>query len=325
MGYVKYIIKRLLWLIPVVLGVALLIFTLLYFVPGDPATTILGSTATEAQKEALRESMGLNDPYIIQLGRFFKDTFLHFDFGQSYFSKQAVSSEILMRLPYTLIICYVGIVIAVILGIPLGVFASVNQNTWKDNLAMLIAMVGVSMPGFWFSLIMIMFFAMKLGWVPVSGVTTFKGWILPCVASSFSGLSMISRQMRSSMVEMIRQDYITTARAKGQTEFKVIMGHAFRNALIPVITTVGGMMAGTLGGTVVIENIFSIPGIGSYLISGISNRDYPVVRGTVIVLAVVFALMSLLVDLVYGAVDPRMRIVTAKKKKKKTASAEQGV
>ncbi len=322
----KYILKRVLWMIPVLLGVSVFIFTLLYFVPGDPANIILGSQATAEAKMELREQMGLNEPYIVQLGSFLKSTFLEFDFGESYISRQSVSGELAIRLPYTLKVCWTGLLIALILGVPLGVLAATNQNTWKDNIAMLISIVAVSMPSFWFALMMIYYFAMKLGWLPVQGVDTWRGYIIPCICSALGTMAAFTRQTRSSMLEVIRQDYITTARAKGQTEKKIIFGHALRNSMLPIVTSLGGMMAGTIGFGVVIESIFSIPGLGNYLLTGINNRDYPVVRGCVLVFAFIFALMSLVVDLVYGVVDPRLKSTFAsgkkKKKQKKTAGEE---
>ena len=304
---VEYIIKRLLWMIPVLLGVSVLIFTILFFTPGDPASIILGGRASQAEKEALTEQMGLNDPYIVQLGSFLENTFLKFDFGTSFITKQSVAKEILNRLPYTLLICYVGIFVGVFFGMLLGIIAALNQNTWKDNAAMVVSMVGVSMPNFWFALIMVMLFSMKFGWLPVTGVTNWKGFVIPCLSIAVGSLSMISRLTRSCMLEVIRQDYITTAKAKGQIPYMILIKHALRNAVLPIITMVGGLMAGSLGGTVVVETIFSIPGLGSYLITGISNRDYPTIQGSVIILAFVFALMSLIVDLLYTAVNPKLR------------------
>lgn len=312
----KYIGKRLLFAIPVILCVAIMIFTLLYFVPGDPAAIILGAMSTQEERQALDESMGLHDPYTVQLGRFLKDTFIHLDLGDSYISKSPVMIEIINRIPYTLKLCYIGILIAVLVGIPLGVIAAVYHNSWLDNLAMLGVIFGVSMPNFWFALVMILWFSLGLKILPVTGVSSWTGYIIPCISVAIGSMSMFARQMRSSMLEALREDYITTARAKGQREWKIVIWHALKNAMIPVITSVGAVMASTMGCTVVIETIFSIPGIGSYLVDGINNRDYPVVRGTVLVLAIVFTLMMLLVDILYAAVDPRMSDELTKTKKK---------
>lgn len=321
----RYIIKRVVWMIPVLLGVSIFIFTLLYFVPGDPANIILGAQATEEAKEELREEMGLNEPYVVQLGSFLKKTFIDFDFGESYISRQSVGTELSQRLPYTLRVCWIGLLIAVLIGVPLGIWAAVNQNTWKDNLSMFISIVAVSMPCFWFALLMVYMFAMKLGWLPVQGVASWKGYIIPCLCSALGTMAAFTRQMRSSMLETIRQDYITTARAKGQTERKIIFSHALRNSMLPIVTSLGGMMAGTIGFGVVVESIFSIPGLGNYLLTGINNRDYPVVRGSVLILAIVFSVMSLVVDIVYGIVDPRLKTAMAKKKRKKKAKMLKGV
>lgn len=313
----RYVIKRLLLTIPVIIAVAILIFTLMYFVPGDPASIILGSLATEAEKAALNEQLGLTDPYFVQLGRFLKTTFIDFDLGTSYISKASVGEEILMRIPYTFKLCYIGLAISIAFGLILGIFAAVNHNTWKDNVSMVISMLGVSMPNFWFALMMVMWFALGLGWFPVTGVKTWLGYVIPCVTIGIGGMSMLARQMRSSMLEAIRQDYIITAKAKGQTERKIITKHVIRNAMIPVITTIGGLLASSMGGSVVVEQIFSIPGLGSYLMDGIYNRDYPVVQGTVLFLAIVFTLMMLVTDILYAVIDPRLRSNFVKTKKAK--------
>lgn len=313
----RYILKRILWMIPVLLGVSIFIFTLLYFVPGDPADIILGAQATATAKAELRTQMGLDEPYVLQLGCFLKNTFLRFDLGTSYISKQSVSAEILSRLSYSLRIAWPGLLLALILGVVLGVVAATNQNKWKDNIAMFISIIAVSMPSFWFALIMIQFFSLKLGWLPVQGISSWRGYVIPCICAMMGSMATFTRQTRSSMLEVIRQDYITTAQAKGQTEKRIIISHCLRNAMLPVITSLGGAMAGVICAGVVLENIFSIPGIGAYLINGINNRDYPVVRGCVLILAIIFAMMSLIVDIMYGVLDPRLKTIYQVKRKKK--------
>ena len=321
---VVYIFKRLLWIIPVVLGVMFLIFTLLWFTPGDPSTIVLGANSTVEEREEWKDEHGLNDPYVVQLGRFYKEVLVDHSLGTSYITNKSIGEEIVTRLPYTMLICYVGIGIGLVIGVLLGLIAATNQNTWKDNLCMVFGMVGLSMPNFWFALMMIMLLSMQLGILPVSGISSWQGYVIPCICGAFNGLAQFSKLTRSSMLENIRQDYVTTARAKGQTERKVIFNHAFRNSLLPIVSSIGQMMAASLGGTVVIENIFSIPGLGSYLITSINNRDYTAVRGTVLVLAIIFTVISLGVDLLYGVVDPRLKTMYARKKRKKKIKKQEG-
>jgi peptide/nickel transport system permease protein len=294
-------------MIPIILGVTILIFTIMYYVPGDPATAIMGANATAEELAAKRAELGLNDPYITRLLNYIKSIFFRFDFGQSYLTGRSISHELLSRLPRTFLICATCIGIAMIVGIPLGVNAAVHHGGAWDSASMVLALIGVSMPSFWVALLLILVFALHLGWLPPVGYTSIRHYILPCIANSFSSLAMQARQTRSSMLEVIRSDFITTARAKGLSERSVVFRHALPNALIPVLTIAGTNFGKMLGGTVVIETIFSIPGIGSYMISGVSGRDYPVVQGSVIFLAIMFGLVMLLVDLLYAAVDPRIK------------------
>lgn len=303
----KYCIKRLLWMIPVVLGVAVLIFTLMYFVPGDPTSQLLGVEATEEDRAAMREELGLDDPYLVRLGRFLKETFIDFNLGTSYKTKQSVSEQILAKLPNTMRVSYLAVCISVLVGIPLGVIAATNQYSWKDNMAILLSLFFASMPNFWFALILVMFVAVKWAILPVIFDGTWKSFIIPCISVGLASAAGIARQTRSSMLEVIRQDYITTARAKGQTEMKVIYRHALKNALIPVITAIGGQLAALVGASIIAETIFSIPGIGTYLLSAVNARDYPVVQGCIVVVAVIFSFTMFVVDLLYALVDPRLR------------------
>ena len=303
----KYILKRLLWMIPVILGVTIAIFTIMYFVPGDPAVIILGAEATEAELQSKREALGLNRPFLIQLGSYMKNVFLHFDFGTSYITNNSITKELLARLPRTALVGFVSMLLMLIVGIPLGITAAVHQNGIGDRLCMIIALAGVSVPSFWLGLLLVITFALNLGILPASGIRGFEYYIMPCVASAFGGIAGLARQSRSSMLEVIRSDYVVTARAKGLSERSVIYGHALPNALIPIITVAGSHLAHIFGGSVVIENVFSIPGIGSYMVTAVNNRDYTVVTGSVIFLAVVFSLVMLLVDIVYAFVDPRIK------------------
>jgi len=294
-------------MIPVLLGVTWLIFTLLYFVPGDPAYTILGPTATEGDLQAMRETLGLTDGYFTRLFRYLGDVILRFDFGKSYVGGTSVTAEIMSRLPNTLILCLGCMLLSVIVGIPLGINAAVHQGGLWDSGSMLIALAGVSMPPFWVGLLLVLVFSLRLGWLPSVGYAGITYFILPWISNSFQGLALQARQTRSGMLEVLSSDYITTARAKGMSKRQVIFGHALPNALIPVITVAGTSLGNMLGGTVVIESLFAIPGVGSYMITGVNGRDYPVVMASVIILALLFAIIMLLVDLLYAAVDPRIK------------------
>lgn len=304
---VRFIAKRIAWLIPVIFGVTFFVFTIMYVTPGDPVRLMLGANATKNQIETQRHELGLDKPYIVRFVNYVKDVVLHFDFGTSYQTKQSVTQQIFIRFTYTLRIALFTVLLAALIGIPLGVLAATHQYSWKDNLSMFGSLFCVSMPGFWFALILVMIFCQKLGWLPSSGISSWKCYILPCVSTALGGAAGIARQTRSSMLEVIRQDYITTARAKGQKEFKVIYGHALKNALIPIIQTVGNIIAFSLGGALIAETIFSIPGMGVYMMNGIAQRDYPVVQGGVIFISIFFCLCMLLVDIVFALVDPRIR------------------
>lgn len=303
----RYILKRLLILIPVILGVAILIFTIMYFVPGDPAKVMLGSAATESELSAMRQQLGLNDPYIVRLGNYLKDAFLRFDFGTSYVSKVPVLNEMLARFPRTLLISFICILLSIVVGVPLGITAAVHQDGPGDRLSMFIALLGVSMPSFWLALLLVIVFALNLGWLPATGIGSWKHYVLPCIANSFGGIAGQARQSRSAMLEVIRSDYITTARSKGIPMRDVIWRHALPNALIPIITVAGMTFGSLLGTTLVIESVFSIPGLGYYMITAVNNRDYPVVMGCVILLAITFSLVMLLTDIAYSYVDPRIK------------------
>ena len=319
---VKYIIKRLLWLIPIVLGVTLIVMVLLEFTPGDPARQLLGNFATEEEIVAMREQMGLNRPVLVRYFEYLKGI-LRGDIGRSYFTKGSVWRDIITKFPYTLRLVSVSMILAMFIGIPIGVYAATHQYTWKDNTSIVLSLFCVSMPSFWFALILVRFFALRLGWVPTQGIETWKGWILPNVSMAIGYSATLARQTRSSMLEQIRQDYVTTARAKGQTERKVIYKHALKNALIPIIVIVGSMFGASLGGSVIAENIFSIPGLGNYTISALTSRDYPVVQGSVLYFTVLYSIILMLVDLVFAMVDPRIKSqFSSSKKKKKSSAAE---
>lgn len=303
----KYIAKRLLLLIPVVLGVAFLIFVIMSFTPGDPAVIILGENATAEQVAILREDLGLNDPLIIRFLNYIKGIVTEFDFGTSYINRRPVRDEILQRFGYTLKIASFSMVFSLGIGVPLGIIAALNRNTWKDNLSTTVALFGMSMPTFWFGLMLSIIFALNLRWLPPSGVGSLKHYIMPCLSVSMPGIAGMARQTRSSMLEVIRADYITTARAKGQTERIITYKHALRNALIPVVTQAGAIFGLLMCGTLVAETVFTIPGLGTYMVTAIKSRDYPAIQGAVIMVSIAFSVVMLLVDLLYAAVDPRIK------------------
>jgi ABC-type dipeptide/oligopeptide/nickel transport system permease component len=317
----RYVLRRLLQMIPVILGVTILVFTILYFIPGDPVRLLLGVEPTPAQVEAKREAMGLNDPYLVRLGRYVEGIVLHFDFGKSWIYNTSVTSELLQRFPRTLTIAVICMLMQILIGTPLGIIAAVNRNGLGDRLSMFIAMFGISMPNFWIALMLVLLFSVKLGWLPPFGIGGIEFYILPCVANAFPGIATQARQTRSSMLEVIRSDFITTARAKGMSEFQILFKHALPNALLPIITVVGNGMGMLLAGTVVIEMIFGIPGIGWYLVGGIGNRDINVVQSSVIFLAIAFTLIMLLVDVAYAFIDPRVKARFAVQKRRKQHAA----
>jgi ABC-type dipeptide/oligopeptide/nickel transport system permease component len=314
---VRYVLRRLLMLIPVVLGVTILVFTIMYFIPGDPVKIMLGSEATAADIAEMRHKLGYDDPYLVRLGKFVSDIVLRFDFGESWVYNTPVTTELMHRFPRTITIAAICILFQIFVGVPLGIIAAVNQNGWGDRLSMFIALFGVSMPNFWIALMLVLLFSVKLGWLPPYGIGGFKYYILPCIANAFPGIATQARQTRSSMLEVIRSDFITTARAKGMSELRILLRHALPNALLPVITIIGNGMGMLLAGTVVIESIFSIPGVGMYLVGGINTRDYNIVQSSVIFLALAFTLIMLLVDLGYAFIDPRIKAQFVGKKRRK--------
>lgn len=302
---VKYIGKRLLFLLPVLLGVSFVVFSLLYFTPGDPARMILGEQAKQEQIEALREELGLNESFIVQFINYIGKA-VRGDLGISYATKDPVIDEILSVFPNTIRLAVSSICIAVIVGILFGIISAVKQYSIWDSLISIIAILGISMPVFWLGLLMILLFSVGLGWLPSSGFSTYKHMILPAACLSVSSIAVITRMTRSSMLEIIRHDFIRTIRSKGQKESAVIFGHAFRNALIPIVTSIGLQFGMMLGGAMITETIFSIPGIGRLVVESIKARDFPMIQGVVLFVAVSFTIVNLLVDVLYAYIDPRI-------------------
>lgn len=329
----RYILKRLLLLIPVLLGVLIVVFVVMRVFSADPASAMLGQHATTAQVAALRHQLGLDQPLYIQFGNYFWQI-LHGDFGRSLITQTSVTKEIAARFPATLELALAAIIIAAIFGIILGVVAAVKQNSVWDYLTMFGALIGVSMPIFWLGLLLIILFAVILGWLPAAGridiglqpvhvtglyvldsilthnwaalQSSISHLILPAIALASYSTAIIARMTRSTMLEVIHQDYIRTARAKGLLESTVIYKHSLRNAFIPIITVIGLQVGSLLGGAVLTETVFSWPGIGGRLVDAILASDYPMVQGTVIIIAVIYVLVNLVVDIIYAFLDPRI-------------------
>lgn len=304
---IKYILRRLIMLIPVLLGVTFIVFTLMYITPGDPVRLILGESAPEEAVQELREEMGLNKPFIVQYVNYMKKLILHQDLGSSYVTRRPVMQEIISAFPSTLKLAASSVLFAIILGIPIGIISAVKKYSIFDNLSMAFALIGISMPVFWLGLLLILLFSVHLKILPSSGYDSFKQMILPAVSLGAQSVAIIARMTRSSMLEVIGQDYIRTARAKGQKEKIVIFNHAFKNALIPISTSIGLQFGGLLGGAVLTESIFSIPGIGRLMVDSIKMRDFPVVQGSVLIISITFCIVNLLVDLYYAYIDPRVK------------------
>lgn len=303
----KYVIKRILWIFPIMLGVSFIVFGIMHLSPGDPAVLILGESAQPEAIAALRAKMGLDQPFLVQYFRYIGNAIFKFDFGRSYVSNRKVIEEILIRLPNTVKLAGFSIVTAAAIGVPLGVIASKKPHSIADNIVMFFSLIGVSMPTFWQGLLLILFFSLHLGWFPATGFSSWQQMVLPVVTLASGSIGSIARITRSSMLDVAGQDYIMTARAKGATERSVIYNHTLRNALIPVVTIVGLQFGALLGGAVLTESIFSINGLGTLMVMGISQRDLMIVQGGVLFIAFIFSVVNLGVDVIYAYIDPRIR------------------
>lgn len=326
----KYILKRIIYMIPVLIGVTFLIFMLMNLIPGDPVKLILGSNATQADIDNLTRELGLDRPLMVRFFSYLSDIATKFDFGNSYNSGKPVLQEITARYPYTIKLAVLGGIVSTVIGIVCGVIAATRQYSIFDGIATALALFGVSMPVFWLALMLILVFSIQLGLVPVSGSYGAIYWVLPVVTVGLTGAANIMRTTRSSMLETIRQDYVRTARAKGQSEFIIIFRHAFMNAFIPILTVIGMQIGGILGGSVISETVFAIPGIGQYTIAAIKQRDTPVVMGSILILSFSVCMINLLVDVLYCFIDPRVKAlyskgkkVTAKKEEEKGGSGHE--
>ena len=302
----KYIIKRLLLLIVVMVGVSFMIYFIMDLAPGDIAYTVLGEDASPEEYEAFREEHGLNKPLIVRYFRYMWDL-LHGDMGYSYKYKTDVFPLYMRRLPATVLLATSATVFATLLSIPLGVYAALKQGSLRDNAVSALSMVGLAAPNFWVGLMLILAFALKLGWFNSQGFNSWKDVVLPAITVGTAHMAAVTRTTRSSMVDVLRQDYLMLARSKGVAEKKVIKRHALRNALIPIITITGIQMAGSLGGSVITESVFAWPGVGRLTIDALKSQDVELVTGCIIMTAMISSAVQLLVDLLYAFVDPRIK------------------
>ncbi|MBR6206459.1 MAG: ABC transporter permease [Oscillospiraceae bacterium] len=303
----RYIIKRLLWMIPVILGVLVIVFTISYFTPGDPAMSMLGTNYTEESYVALREKLGLDKPFLVQLWNYLWGLISRGDLGTSYIGSVPVATEVVHRFPITFKLGIMSVIVTTVIGVPLGILSATKQYSVADYTVTSFALIIAAIPNYVFALLGLLLFAVKLGWLPVSGVDSWKSWVMPVAANSFGFIAVIVRMTRTSMLEVIRSDYIRTARSKGLRERLVIWKHAFPNALIPIVTVIGTQLSFIMAGSIIVETIFSIPGMGTYIMTGINSRDYPIINGTVLLLSLCICGMNLIVDIAYAFIDPRIK------------------
>ncbi|MBI3979338.1 MAG: ABC transporter permease [Chloroflexi bacterium] len=304
----RYIVRRLVALIPVLFGVSVVIFLMMRLVPGDPARQALGAEATGEQVELMRRQWGLDQPLPVQYVRWLEHA-VQGDFGRSTVSRVPASQEIWARFPATLQLTIAALVVSIVLGLSFGIVAAVRHNTLLDRASMVLALVGVCTPSFWLGLMLMLLFAVYLGWLPSFGRGTVAHLFLPALTLGTGGAAIIARLTRSSMLEVLNEDYIRTARAKGLVERIVIVGHALKNAFIPIITVLGLEFGGLLSGAIVTETVFAYPGMGLLLVNSINNRDFPIVQGALLLFALQFVLVNLVVDIIYARVDPRITYV----------------
>ncbi len=303
----KYIIKRLLYMIPVLLGVAFLVFAILSLTPGDPGTIILGITAKPESIASLNHEFGYDQPFLIRFFNYIGGIIFHFDLGTSYQTRQPVVNDIIARFPNTLLLAILSMAVSSIIGISLGIFSAVRQYSVVDHICVVVALVFASIPGFWLGLMLLLLFSLKLGWLPSFGASSLKHFILPTLTVSLTSAAGLLRLTRSAMLETIRQEYIRTAKAKGASSRRIIWKHALRNALLPVVTTLGTSFGASLGGAIIAETVFAMPGMGTLITTAIRQKDIPVVMGATLFLAVLFSLVILIVDILYAFIDPRIK------------------
>lgn len=302
----KFILKRLLYMIPVLLGVAFLVFTILSLTPGDPGTIILGITAKPEDIASLNAQFGYDQPFLVRFFTYIKDIVLHLDLGISYQTREPVINDIMARFPNTLKLTVFSMSLAAIIGISLGIISAVKQYSVLDHVCVITALVFACIPGFWLGLMLMMLFSLKLSLLPSYGAESLKHFVLPTITVSMASAAGLLRLTRSAMLETIRQEYIRTAKAKGASKNRIIIKHALRNALMPVVTTLGTSFGASLGGAIIAETVFAMPGMGTLITTAIRQKDIPMVMGATLFLAVLFSLIILLVDILYAFIDPRI-------------------
>jgi len=307
-----------LWTIPVLIGVVVIVFTITFFMPGDPVATVLGPVFTQEQYDQMAAQLGLDRPFIVQLGSYLWGVFTRFDLGTSFHSNIPISMSLATRIPITLRLSLLGLFLMVALGLPLGVISALRQYSILDAGLTTFSLILAAIPSFVLALVFAMLFGITLRWLPITGLETWQHWILPVVSASGTGIAVYTRMTRATMLEVIRQDYIRTARAKGQKESVIVMRHALKNCMIPLSTVIGVQVAGVFSGSVIVETIFAIPGMGTFLLGGIQARDFPTINGVVVVVAILICAINLIVDIGYAFIDPRIRshYISPKKKTK---------
>ncbi len=310
----RYVIKRVLFLIPTILGVIFIILLTMNFTPGDPARALLGESAPQADVDSLNHELGYDQPFTRKYVNYVKNMVVHRDFGTSYFTKQSVFDEIWPRYQVTIKLAFLGVFLAAVMGMPLGIYAAVKQYSLWDTIPSVMAFMIAAVPAFVLGMVFLFWFSLKLNWLPSYGIDTYKHYIMPALAISIPPAAMNLRFTKSSMLESIRQDYVRTARAKGASERTVIWKHALMNALLPVITQIGLSLGSLIAGAVVAEKLFSIPGIGSLIVDRIAYKDEPVIIAGTILIAICFTVVMLIVDLIYAWIDPRIRAKYARTK-----------
>lgn len=309
----KYVVKRILWLIPVVIGVSLIIFTIMYLKPGNPAQMMLGSDATQADIDKLTSELGLDKPYFVQYFDYMKGL-IQGNLGNSWRTGNSVSQEIIARFPVTIKLAFFSILLVCLIGIPIGVISAVKQYSIIDMVSVVTALILAAMPSFWIGLMLMLLFAVKWPILPATGADSMINYILPCLTLAAVNLAVITRMTRSTMLEVIRQDYVRTAKSKGASQSRIVMKHCLKNAMIPVLTIVAIQFGNLVGGAVLVESVFAMPGLGTLLVNAIRSSDRPLIMGSVIVLAMIFTILNLLVDLLYSVIDPRIKAQFAKGK-----------
>jgi ABC-type dipeptide/oligopeptide/nickel transport system permease component len=302
----RFLIRRLVHLIPVLLGISVVVFSVLRLIPGDPAKIMAGDEAPPEVVEQLRAELGLDKPIYVQYVSFVGKA-LQGDLGESIRTKNKVTAELTRRFPLTVKLALLSTVVALLLGTLAGVVAAVNHNKWWDTLSMVVSLIWVSTPSYWLGLMGMMLFSLYLRWLPAVGASSWKHFVLPVLTLGAHASGIIARQTRSAMLDVLGQDYMRTARAKGLGAARLVFKHGLRNAIIPVITVVGLQFGSLLAGSVLVESVFNMPGLGRLMIDAISARDYPIVQGSVLLVATAFVLVNLIVDIAYAAVDPRIQ------------------